>query len=187
MHNTDIGRLKHAVISGRDEWTGGATYKKLGFLVLPNHKISTGFDLFCNRYLGHHFTMWTSRLLVPFICLYAPFAHATQRGATGNSTVRTYHVAAVEVDWDYMPRLVNCWYKPKEGIALTTHSGMDNINGVPIKESPQAAAVASNNGQRIGHSYKKALFREYTDGSFTQQSARPEVSNIWIEVRVEFC
>ncbi|KAG9512020.1 hypothetical protein KCU85_g9989, partial [Aureobasidium melanogenum] len=100
--------------------------------------------------------MWTSRLLVPFICLYAPFAHATQRGATGNSTVRTYYVAAVEVDWDYMP------------------SGMDNVNGVPIKESPQAAAVASNNGQRIGHVYKKALFREYTDGSFTQQSARPE-------------
>lgn len=66
--------------------------------------------------------------------------------------------------------------------ALTTHSGMDNVNGVLIKESPQAAAVASNNGQRIGHVYKKAIFREYTDGSFTQQSARPEVSNIWIQV-----
>lgn len=54
---------------------------------------------------------------------------------------------------------------------------MDMINGAPIQQSPQAAAVASQNGQRIGHVYKKALFREYTDGSFAQQSPRPEVSS----------
>lgn len=53
---------------------------------------------------------------------------------------------------------------------------MDLINEVPIEQSPQAAAVASQNGQRIGHIYKKALFREYTDASFIQQSPRPEVS-----------
>jgi len=46
---------------------------------------------------------------------------------------------------------------------------------VPIKESPQAAAVASQSGQRIGHVYQKAMFREYTDITFTQQSPRPEV------------
>lgn len=52
---------------------------------------------------------------------------------------------------------------------------MDMINGLPIEQSPQAAAPASNNGQRIGHVYKKALFREYTDDTFTAQSPRPEV------------
>lgn len=95
---------------------GDNIHQQLGFLVLPNHKTSIGLDLFYNRYLGHHLTMWTSRLLIPFICLYAPLAHARQREATGNSTVRTYYVAAVEVDWDYMPRLVYCWYKSKEGM-----------------------------------------------------------------------
>lgn len=52
---------------------------------------------------------------------------------------------------------------------------MDMINGATIVESPQAAAVAGNDGQRIGHIYKKALFREYTDGTFSTQAARPEV------------
>jgi len=53
---------------------------------------------------------------------------------------------------------------------------MDMINGMTVEDSPQAAAVAARNGQRIGHVYKKALFREYTDNSFAQQSPRPEVS-----------
>ncbi|KIW52034.1 hypothetical protein PV05_07707 [Exophiala xenobiotica] len=73
-----------------------------------------------------------------------------------NGTTRTYYVAAVEEDWDYMP------------------TNMDMINGATIVESPQAAAVAGNDGQRIGHIYKKALFREYTDGTFSTQAARPE-------------
>ncbi|KAL6240243.1 hypothetical protein RBB50_012860 [Rhinocladiella similis] len=72
-----------------------------------------------------------------------------------NGTTRTYYVAAVEQDWDYMP------------------TGMDMVNAVPIEDSPQAAAVAGQNGQRIGHVYKKVLFREYTDGGFTAQTPRP--------------
>lgn len=52
---------------------------------------------------------------------------------------------------------------------------MDMLNGVPIEDSPQAAAVAGQNGQRIGHVYKKVLFREYTDDGFTIQTARPSV------------
>lgn len=53
-------------------------------------------------------------------------------------------------------------------------SEFENMNGMLTDGSPQAAAVAGNNAQRIGHICKKALFREYTDGSFTQQSTRPE-------------
>lgn len=53
---------------------------------------------------------------------------------------------------------------------------MDMFNGMPVQDSPQAAAFGTRNGQRIGHVYKKALFREYQDGSFTQQASRPEVS-----------
>lgn len=52
---------------------------------------------------------------------------------------------------------------------------MDMMNEVPIEDSPQAAAVAGHSGQRIGHVYKKALFREYTDESFTTEAPRPTV------------
>ncbi|EWY79732.1 hypothetical protein FOYG_17127 [Fusarium oxysporum NRRL 32931] len=92
------------------------------------------------------------------LCLWtlALFLLSSASGTYQNATTRTYYVAAVEEEWDYMP------------------SGMDMMNGVPIEWSQQAAAVAGRNGQRIGHVYKKALFREYTDGSFSQQSPRPE-------------
>lgn len=72
------------------------------------------------------------------------------------------------------PRLFSC----KENHAsapANRFSGMDMVNAVTIQDSPQAAAVAGNNGQRIGHVYKKVLYREYTDGSFTVEAPRPKV------------
>lgn len=70
-----------------------------------------------------------------------------------------------------------CWNQCSCGSrANILYSGFDFINGAAIDESPQAAAVASHNGQRIGHVYTKAMFREYADASFSQQSPRPEVS-----------
>lgn len=54
---------------------------------------------------------------------------------------------------------------------------MDIVNEVAIQDSPQAAAVATNNGQRIGHAYKKVLFREYTNSNFSVEAPRPTVSN----------
>lgn len=53
---------------------------------------------------------------------------------------------------------------------------MDLINEQEIAGSPQAAAVAAQNGQRIGHIYTKAMFREFTDGTFTARSERPAVT-----------
>jgi len=100
-------------------------------------------SFFASHYLAYF-------LLVASVFPFIVFA------AYENSTTRTYYVAAVEEEWDYMP------------------SGMDMINGMTVEDSPQAAAVAARNGQRIGHVYKKALFREYTDNSFAQQSPRPE-------------
>ncbi|KAK7177826.1 hypothetical protein PSPO01_16124 [Paraphaeosphaeria sporulosa] len=44
--------------------------------------------------------------------------------------IRTYYVAAVEEEWDYMP------------------SDMDMINGMLVQDSPQAAAFGTRNGQR---------------------------------------
>jgi len=69
------------------------------------------------------------------------------------ATVRTYYVAADEVDWNYAP------------------SGIDKMMGM---EFMGYAKVATEHGpHRIGTVYRKALYREYTDESFATLKTRP--------------
>ncbi|KAJ3085469.1 hypothetical protein HK102_014137, partial [Quaeritorhiza haematococci] len=75
-------------------------------------------------------------------------------GAT-TCTVRTYYVAAEEVEWDYAP------------------SGFDHFKGTTLKES-EAFTWTVRYTNRIGSIYKKALYFEYTDESFTNKKEKPE-------------
>jgi FtsP/CotA-like multicopper oxidase with cupredoxin domain len=59
---------------------------------------------------------------------------------------RTYFIAADEVQWDYAP------------------SGINQITGQPFDEA--ANVFVANGPDRIGKRYIKALYREYTDGTF---------------------
>src|SRR6185295_16798737 len=61
--------------------------------------------------------------------------------ATGGR-VRTYYVAAEEVEWDYAPL------------------GIDMNTGKPFEGA--AAAYTQPGPNRIGRLYRKALYREYT-------------------------
>lgn len=72
-------------------------------------------------------------------------------GATGGR-VRTYYVAAEEVDWDYAPL------------------GLDMGTGKPFEGT--AAAYTQAGPYRIGRVYRKAIYREYTDGTFTTRKPR---------------
>lgn len=67
-------------------------------------------------------------------------------------TTKTYYVAADEVEWDYAP------------------GGIDQFTG----EEPQglAALIMTSGTDRIGRVYKKALYREYTDDTFTTVKQR---------------
>ena len=69
------------------------------------------------------------------------------------SRVRTHYIAADEVAWDYAP------------------SGRDQITGAPF------TAIASlwtvRGPEQLGRVYKKALFREYSDGTFQTLKQRP--------------
>jgi len=67
---------------------------------------------------------------------------------------RLYYIAADEVIWDYAP----------------VHK--DFMMGGSLDEGQQLFVKSSSN--TIGSKYKKALYREYTDGSFSQLKARPE-------------
>jgi len=73
-------------------------------------------------------------------------------GATGGR-VRTYYVAAEEVEWDYAPL------------------GVDMETGKPFEGTSAKYTQPAPN--RIGHVYRKALYREYTDGTFTTRKPRP--------------
>ena len=73
-------------------------------------------------------------------------------GATGGP-VRTYYVAAEEVEWDYAPL------------------GIDMMTGKPFEGT--SAAYTQPGPTHIGHLYRKAIYREYTDATFATRKPRP--------------
>ena len=70
-----------------------------------------------------------------------------EAGPVAPSTTRVHYIAADEVDWDYAP------------------SGKNQITGKPFSEDEDV--FVANGSDRIGAVYRKALYREYTDASFT--------------------
>jgi len=86
--------------------------------------------------------------LVVLLGLLAPGGQAASRGRT-----RTYFIAADEVRWDYAPL------------------GFNNITGQRFGEAENV--FVQQGPDRIGKVYVKALYREYTDASFTHRKPRP--------------
>lgn len=69
--------------------------------------------------------------------------------------VRQYYIAAEEILWNYAP------------------SGTDTITNQNLTEPESASEVFFEQGAtRIGGSYKKLVYREYTDASFTKKKER---------------
>ncbi len=67
--------------------------------------------------------------------------------------VRTYYIAADEVLWDYAPHDTN------------------DITGDPWTDDEKV--FVQNGPNRIGHIYRKSLYRGYTDASFTRRITPP--------------
>jgi uncharacterized damage-inducible protein DinB len=67
--------------------------------------------------------------------------------------IRTYYIAAVETDWNYAP------------------GGMNMMTGVGFTGNTKIWTEHSKD--RIGTTYRKALFREYTDETFATEKKRP--------------
>jgi FtsP/CotA-like multicopper oxidase with cupredoxin domain len=70
-----------------------------------------------------------------------------------HARVRVYFVAAEEVDWDYVP------------------SRRDDAMGQPFDDSQKNYVEPGPNA--VGHIYKKAVYREYTDARFSTLKPRP--------------
>lgn len=73
--------------------------------------------------------------------------------ATPDAKIRTYYVAAVELNWDYAP------------------SGRNEAMGMPFDEDEKPYVEPA--AHRIGRIYKKVAYREFTDESFTTEKVRP--------------
>jgi manganese oxidase len=80
-------------------------------------------------------------------------AHAQAPPQARPGKVRTYYIAADEVRWDYAPQ------------------GRNLITGAPFTDDENV--FVGRGPHRIGSAYKKALYREYTDGSFKRLKPRP--------------
>lgn len=85
-----------------------------------------------------------------FVFLQAAFAQTPTAPHPGKT--RTYFVAADEVQWDYAP------------------SGRDEAMGMDF--DPVARSFAESGPHQIGRVNKKAIYREYTDASFTTLKPR---------------
>jgi FtsP/CotA-like multicopper oxidase with cupredoxin domain len=85
------------------------------------------------------------------LLLAAVHSQAAQSESAGKT--RTYYVAADEVNWDYAP------------------SGRDEAMGMPFDEI--AKLYTESGPHRIGRVYKKAIYREYTDATFSTLKVRP--------------
>jgi FtsP/CotA-like multicopper oxidase with cupredoxin domain len=71
---------------------------------------------------------------------------------TAGGRVRTYYIAAEETEWDYAPL------------------GIDIMTGKPFEGT--SAAYTQPGPNHIGHVYRKAVYREYTDGTFAARKPR---------------
>jgi manganese oxidase len=74
--------------------------------------------------------------------------------AAGGGVTRVFYIAADQVEWNYAP------------------DGRDDITGQPFDET--AAVFTAAGPDRIGSTYLKSLYREYTDDTFSRLAPRPE-------------
>ena len=75
------------------------------------------------------------------------------RTVASSGTVRTYYIAADEVDWNYTP------------------GAHEHMTGMPY--DGRARYYTERGPERIGPIYRKAVYHEYTDASFATMKVRP--------------
>src|SRR5262245_47499802 len=87
-------------------------------------------------------------------CSQAPAMTTGTTRAVASAATHTYYIAADEVTWDYAP------------------SNANGVSGKPFGDEEKP--WVGQGPHRIGKMFKKALYREYTDATFTQLKPRPQ-------------
>jgi len=92
-------------------------------------------------------------LLVTVSALFLAPTRGQEKPKSSGGRTRTYYVAADEVNWNYAP------------------TGRDEAMGMPFDDISKL--YTQPGPHRIGSVYKKAVYREYTDGPFSTLKVRP--------------
>ncbi|XP_036602582.1 ferroxidase HEPHL1 isoform X1 [Trichosurus vulpecula] len=71
------------------------------------------------------------------------------------AVTRTYYIGIVEELWDYVPQ------------------GKNVITGKSFSEDKLATLFLERGPNRIGNVYKKAIYRQYTDGTYSKEIPKP--------------
>src|SRR5829696_7503669 len=97
-------------------------------------------------------------LMIGLVAVVASLAACTgeeaQKKKMKGPKTRTYYIAADPLDWDYAPK------------------GIDEISGKPFNDDENV--FVGQGKHRIGKTYRKALYREYTDDSFSELKEHPK-------------
>lgn len=99
----------------------------------------------------HNLTTLAACCVVAALSMSAVAAFAEHSGHAGKT--RVYYIAADEVEWNYAP------------------SGMNEAMGMPF--GPVGQMFADPGPGRIGRIYNKAIYRQYTNATFTKLKPRP--------------
>uniref|UniRef100_A0A4W3IUZ5 ferroxidase n=1 Tax=Callorhinchus milii TaxID=7868 RepID=A0A4W3IUZ5_CALMI len=75
-----------------------------------------------------------------------------------NSATRTYHMGIKEEEWDYAP------------------SGENLLTRLDLERDENAAVFLKRDRNRIGRKYKKAIYKQFTDETYTTEILKP----IWL-------
>ncbi|MER3554468.1 MAG: copper oxidase [Meiothermus sp.] len=86
-----------------------------------------------------------------------------QTETSTSGQVRVYYIGAVKLRWDYAP------------------SGRNLISNIALNQDPEAAVFTAPGPERIGRTYWKARYVEFTDATFTKTKAEadPEYRVRW--------
>ena len=90
-------------------------------------------------------------LTLAMVCL-ACTLFACSLFASAEGKTRTYYIAVDEINWDYAP------------------SGIDQMTGKPFDH--MAMMYIEQGKDRIGKTYRKAVYHEYTDSTFSTLKPR---------------
>ncbi|XP_027004663.2 ferroxidase HEPHL1-like [Tachysurus fulvidraco] len=87
-------------------------------------------------------------------CLLSLITFCTLFGQNEGIT-RTFFIGIREENWDYAP------------------GGYNRITGKPVTQDDDASLFLLQGPHRIGHVYKKAIYRQYTDATYSQEIFKP--------------
>jgi len=104
-------------------------------------------------------------------------SHSSSSTSAYKPVTRTYYIAAYEVWWDYAPQnkdLMMGMLFNEDQLVFTGGALFNNSGSLDTAPTPIDASNPNFVANQIGKVYKKAIYREYTDDTFTTLKPVPD-------------